>query len=44
MSKPVLILNDVEVLTKQQLEELIADLSEESKVALRLLFEQQEAN
>lgn len=44
MSKPVLILNDVEVLTKEQLEELIADLSEESKVALRLLFEQQEAN
>lgn len=44
MSKPVLILNDVEVLTKEQLEELIANLSEESKVALRLLFEQQEAN
>lgn len=44
MSKPILILNDVEVLTKEQLEELIADLSEESKVALRLLFEQQEAN
>lgn len=44
MSKPVLILNDVEVLTKEQLEELIADLSEESKIALRLLFEQQEAN
>lgn len=44
MDKPILILNEVEVLTKQQLEELIVDLPEESKIALRLLFDQQAAN
>lgn len=38
------ILNGVEITSKTQLEELIIDLPEESKIALRLLFEQQEAN
>lgn len=42
MSKPVLILNDVEVTSLLQLEELIVDLPEESKIALRLLFAEQE--
>lgn len=42
MNKPILIFNGIEVTSLVQLEELISDLSEESKIALRLLFAQQE--
>lgn len=41
MSKPLLIINEIEILSKQQLEDVIAELSEESKIALRLIFDQQ---
>lgn len=39
-----LILNGVEVTSRAQLEELILDLPEESKVGLRLIFDQVEAS
>jgi hypothetical protein len=35
-----LILNGIEVTSREQLEELILDLPEESKVGLRLIFDQ----
>ena len=34
------ILNGVEITSKTQLEELIIDLPEESKIALRLIFDE----
>lgn len=38
-----LILDGVEVASREQLEELILNLPEESKVSLRLIFDQAEA-
>lgn len=39
MGKVYLILNEVEITSLEQLEELIVDFSEESKTSLRQLFE-----
>jgi len=42
MSEPLLVLNGIEVGSKEHLEELIMDLPEESKIALRLIYEEQQ--
>lgn len=44
MNKPFLIINDIEIFSKEELEEIISDFPEESKIALRLIFVSQTVN
>ena len=41
MNTTYLIIDGIEILSKEHLEEVILNLSEESKIALRLIYEEQ---